>query len=323
MRMELGRPLLETLIAVVDHDKPEFSPEFFAGLSLADRSCLQTAGIHSDGEPYESIWVETADGYVEASVVVDPYTNEITLYHPEDGPISISSDALRRRVVDGDRFASWVMHALFKMPKTRKPIAIVPQCIWDLGTPRLGKNAGVRVILVRRLYDPTNREKLAAELLLASSNQRVVVVTTTANAPAGLIIPRVTAIVTFGDIIRRDVDQSGIDLERLGMFVERGSPNTLVAQKPVQCADDGSWLRIRDKEYRFRGGKKTVMRTLFEAWEDGSIWVPESNLMNAGGYESGTTLTDAFKDGRPAYKDLWREYLQIKQQRARLIVDAV
>jgi hypothetical protein len=72
MGMDFGRPLLETLIAIVDHDKPEFSPEFFAGLSLADRSCLQTAGILSDGEPYESMWVETADGYVEASVVVDP-----------------------------------------------------------------------------------------------------------------------------------------------------------------------------------------------------------------------------------------------------------
>lgn len=318
MGMELGRPLLETLIAVVDHDKPEFSPEFFAGLSLADRSCLQTAGILLDGEPYESMWVETAHGHVEASVVVDPYTNEITLYHPEDGPTAMSPDAVRRQVVDGDRFASWVMHALFKMPKTRKPIAIVPQCIWDLGTPRLGKKAGVQVILVRRLYDPTIREKLAAELLLASSNQRVVVLTTTANARTGLSIPRVTAIVTFGDIIRRDDDHSGIDLERLGMFVERGSTTTLGPRKPVDCAPDGSWLRIHDREYKFRAGKKDIILMLFKTWECGDEWVPVSRLLED--YGVGTRLEDVFKDGRAERKGEWREFMEVHERRARLIV---
>ena len=322
MRMDLDRRLLETLIAVVDHDRPEFSPEFFAGLSLASRSYLQSAGILSDGEPYDSMWVETADGHVEASVVVDPYTNEITLYHPEDGPTLISPDVARRRTVDGDRFASWSMQALFGMPKSRKPIVIVPECVWDLGTPRLGKKVGVRVILARRVHDASIREKLAAEMLLAKPNQSVVVVTTSASIPPDLRFPRVSAVVTFSDIIVRDAVQPRIDLERLGMFVERGSSTKLSAQKLVQCADDGSWLRIRDKEYSFRGGKKAVMRMLFEAWEDGSIWVPESNLLNAGGYEAGTTLTDAFKDGRPGFKDVWREYLEVKQRRARLIVDA-
>ena len=318
MVMDIGRPLLETLIAVVDHDKPEFSPEFFAGLSLADRSCLQTAGILSDGEPYESMWIETADGHVEASVVVDPYTNEITLYHPEDGPTAMSSDAVRRQVVDGDRFASWVMHALFKMPKTRKPIAIVPQCIWDLGTPRLGKKAGVHVILVRRLYDPTIREKLAAELLLTASTQGVIVLTTTPTVSSDLRIPRVTVIVPFRDVIVRDGKQAGIDLDRLGMFVERGSSKTLVTRRPVDCAPDGSWLRIHDREYKFRAGKKDIILELSEAWECGDEWVPVSRLLR--GYEVGTRLEDVFKDGRAERKGEWREYIEIHERRARLIV---
>ena len=322
MRMDLDRSLLEILIAVVDHDKPEFSPEFIAGLSSANGAYLQSTGLLSDGEPYDSIWVETADGIAEALVFVDSNTNEVTLYHPEDGPILVSPDSVRRQVVNGNQFASWVMHDLFRMPKSSEPTVIVPENVWDIGTPRLGKKAGVRVILARRLHDASIREKLAAEMLLAPPHQRIVVVTTTATTPPDLRFSRVSAVVTFGDINVRDADRPSIDLERLGMFVERGSTKTIVTQKLVECADDGSWLRIRDKEYRFRAGKKTVMRMLFDAWEDGSIWVPESNLLNAGSYEAGTTLTDVFKDGRLGFKDVWREYLEIKQQRARLIVDA-
>lgn len=322
MRMAFERPLIETLIAVVDHDKPEFSPEFFAGLSSANGAYLQSTGMLCDGEPYDSIWVETADGLAEAPVLVDPNTNEITLYHPENGPTLISPDVVRRRTVDGDRFASWAMRELFGMPKSRKATVIVPENVWDIGAPRLGRKAGVRVILARRIHRASIREKLAAEMLLATPDQKTVVVTTTASIPHELRFPRVSAVVTIGDITVRDADRPTIDLERLGMFVERGSTKTLAVQKLVECADDGSWLRIRHREYRFRGGKKTVMRMLFDAWEDGSVWVPESNLLNAGSYEAGTTLTDVFKDGRPGFKDVWREYLEIKQQRARLIVDA-
>lgn len=321
MRLLPARPLLETLIAVVDHDKPEFSPEFFAGLSSADRSCLQSTGMLSDGEPYESTWIDTADGFVEAAVFVEPTTSEITLYHPEDGPISIAPDAVRRRVVDGDRFASWVMRALLGMPTTRKPITMAPECIWDLGTPRLGKKAGVRVLLVRRLHDPMVREKLALEASLAPSTQRVIVLTTTPSVLPDLRIPRVTVIVPFRDVIMRDRKQAGIDLERLGMFVERGASTTLGTRKPVDCADDGSWLRIHDREYKFRAGKKAIIRMLFEAWECGDEWVPVSRLLKD--YEAGTRLEDVFKDGRVDRKGEWREYIEIHERRARLIVPPV
>ena len=322
MHMDLDRQLLETLFAVVDHDKPELSPEFFAGLSLANSAYLHSTGILCDGEPYESIWVETADGLSEAPVFVDPSANEVMLYHPENGPTLIPPDCVRRRTVDGGRFASWAMSELFGMPRSRNPTIIVPEHVWDIGTPRLGKKAGVRVILARRLYDASIREKLAAEMLLATPVQRTVVVTTTAIIPPDLGFPRVSAVVPFCAITERDASQPGIDLVRLGMFVERGSTKTLAVQKLAECADDGSWLRVRESEYRFRGGKKTIMRMLFDAWEDGRIWVPVSNLLNAGNYEAGTTLTDVFKDGRPGFKDLWREYIEIKQQRARLIVGA-
>lgn len=318
MRPELGRPLFATLIAVVDHEKPEFSPEFFAGLSMADRSFLQSSGILSDGEPYESTWVETADGFVEASVFVDTFTNELTLYHPEDGLTPISPDAVRRRIVVGDRFASWVMHTLFELPRTRKPITIVPECAWDLGAPRLGKKAGVRILLARRLHDTSVRDQLAAELLLTASSGRMIVLTTTPTVPSDLRIPRVTVIVPFQDVIARDGKQAGIDLERLGMFVERGSATTLVEKKPVEWAPDGSWLRIYDREHKFRAGKKGIILMLCEAWEFGSEWVPVSRLLEE--YATGTRLEDVFKDNRADRKGEWREYIDIHERRARLIV---
>lgn len=321
MRMDLDRRLLETLIAVVDHDRPEFSPEFFAGLSLAGRSSLESAGILSDGEPFESMWVETADGHVEASVVVDPYTNEITLYHPEDGPTLISPDVARRRTVDGDRFASWVMHALFGMPKSSKPIAIVPGCAWNLGTPRLGKKNGIYVFLVRCLHDPVVRSRLADELLLTGPSKRVILLTTSPTVSADLRVPRVTVIVPFQEVIMRGGIQASIDLERLGMFIDRGSTTTLTARKPVDCAPNGSWLRIHDREYKFRAGKKDIILMLFEAWECGDEWVPVSRLLKD--YGVGTRLEDVFKDSRAERKGEWREYIEIHERRARLIVPLV
>ena len=317
MPVEIDRPLLETLIAVFDHDTSEISPEFISGLGPADRLSLQATGILTDGKPHESIWVQTADGFSEAAVIIDPGTKEILLYHPEEGPTPIPPDAVRRRLVDGDRFASWVLRQLMGVSPVRKSVTMIPECAWDLGTPRLGKRAGVRVVLARRLHDPAARERLAAEMLLVPTSQRVILLTTS-HVPPDLHIPRVTVVVPFRDVIMRHDDKAGLDMERLGMFLDRGSAVSLAARKPVACADDGSWLRIHDREYKFRRGKKAVIRMLFEAWERGDEWVPLSDLL--AGYEAGTRLEDAFKDNRAERKGEWRAFIEIHEGRARLIV---
>jgi hypothetical protein len=317
MPVELDRPLLETLLAVFDHDTPEISPEFFSGLGPADRLSLQSTGILTDGKPHDSIWVETADGFAEAAVIVDPDTNEVLLYHPEAGPTPIPPDGVRRRLVDGDRFASWMLRALMGVSAMRKPIVMIPGCAWDLGTPRLRKKAGVRVLLARRLHDPAVREKFAAEMLLVPATQRVIVLTTSIVAP-DLHIPRATVVVSIRDVITQHGDKTGIDRERLGMFLDRGSARAPAARKPVTCADDGSWLRIHGREYKFSRGKKAVIRMLFEAWERGEEWVPLSDLL--AGYEAGTRLQDVFKDAREHRKDEWREFIEPHDGRARLIV---
>jgi hypothetical protein len=319
MPVNLDRPLLETLLAVCDHDTPEISPEFFSGLGTADRLSLQSTGILAEGKPHDSIWVQTADGFAEAAVIVDPDTNEVLLYHPEEGPIPIPPDGVRRHLVDGDRFASWVLHALLKVSMIRKPIVMIPGCAWDLGTPRLGKRAGIRVVLARRLYEPAVREKLATEMLLLPANQRVIVLTTS-FVPPDLHIPRATVVVPVRAVIAEQGDRTGIDREKLGMFLDRGSARAPAARKPVACATDGAWLRIHEREYKFRRGKNTMIRMLFEAWERGEEWVPLSDLL--AGYEAGTRFQDVFKDGREHRKDEWREFIEIHDGRARLIVPA-
>jgi hypothetical protein len=320
MSVELDPSLLGTLIAVVDQENPELGPEFISGLSPVDRLNLQATGILTEGKPHESVWIEAADGFAEAAVVVEPGSNEILLYHPEDGPLPISPDSVRRLLVDGERFASWVMRALMGLPATRRPLALIPGCVWDLGMPRLGTKTRVRVLLVIRLHDPAVRQKLAAEMSLVPTSQRVIVLTTS-NVPPDMHIPRATVIVPFRDVIMRSGDKSGLDLERLGMFLDRGSASAPVSRKPLACAADGSWLRIHGREYQFRRGKKTVIRKLFDAWERGDEWVPVSDLLED--YEPGTRLEDVFKDSRADRKGEWREYIEIHDRRARLIVPPV
>ena len=320
MPVELNSSLLETLIAVVDQDNPELGPEFISGLSPVDRLSLQATGILIQGKPHDSVWIETAGGFAEAAVVVEPGTKKVILHHPEDGPIPIPPDAVWRSLVDGDRFASWVMRALMGLPATRKPVVMIPGCVWDLGMPRLGTKTGVRVLLVSRLHDPAVRQKLAAEILLVPTSQRVIVLTTSNVAP-DLQIPRATVIVSVRDAIMRHGDKSRLDLERLGMFLDRGSVGAPVARRPLACAGDGSWLRIHGREYKFRRGKKTIIRVLFDAWERGDEWVPVSDLLQD--YEAGTRLEDVFKDSRADRKGEWREYIEIHNRRARLIVPQV
>jgi len=313
------RHLLQTLIAIADQDNMEFSPEHFSGLNALERSCLQSMDLLIDGKPYDSIWVETANGSIEAPVYVESSTNEITLYHPEEGPMLISPDDVKRRKIDPARFSSWIMHALLRMPTTRKPQEVVPGYAWDLGTPRLGKRTGINVVLARRLTEQRIREQIGLELSLNEQNP-VVILTTTAKLSSDLRIPRARAIVPLLDVISRQDNEPGLDLARLGMFAERGSISALAERRPVECADDGSWLRIYDREYSFRGGKKAIIRILFDAWEGGDQWMPTSNLLR--GYDSETRLEDIFKDRRPSHKDKWREYLEIKDRRARLIIRA-
>lgn len=314
------RHLLQTIITIADQDKMEFSPEHFSGLNSRERSCLQSMDILIDGQPYDSIWVETVDGPIEAPVFVDPSTNEITLYHPEEGPKLISPDDVRRRKIDPDRFATWAMHALLKMPSTRNPEEMVPGYAWDLGTPRLGKKTGIKVVLARRLSNQTIREKIGHELSLTQSNPRPVVITTTPSIPSDLHIQRASAIVPLVDVLGRADDEPGLNLERIGMFAERGSITALDEKRAVECDADGAWLRIYGREYHFRRGKKAIIRMLFDAWEGGDEWVPVSNLLRD--YEAGTRLEDIFKDNRPGHKDKWREYIEIKDRKARLIVRA-
>lgn len=320
MPAALDLSLLGTLIAVVDQENPELGPEFISGLSSVDRLNLQATGILTEGKPHESVWIETAGGFAEAAVLVEPGTNEVILLHPEDGPTPIPPDAVRRSLVDGDRFASWVMCALMGLPATRKPVAMIPGCVWDLGMPRLGKKTAVRVLLVSRLHDPAVREKLAAEMSLVPTSQRVIVLTTS-NVCPDLHIPRARVIVCIRDVIMRSGDKSSLDLERLGMFLDRGSASAPVARQPLACASDGSWLRIHGREYQFRRGKKAVIRKLFDAWERGDEWVPVSDLLED--YEAGTRLEDVFKDKRADRKGEWRAYIEIHDRRARLIVPQV
>lgn len=310
------RPLLEAIVAALDQDKPELSLEYTSGLDRAERSSLQSMDVLSDGRHHETIWVQTANGPAEAAVFTNPITQEIVLYHPENGPTLITSDAVRRSMINADRFAAWTMHVLFRMPATKKPITMMPECVWDLGTPRLGKKSGVKVLLARRLHDPSVREAIGRELGLMPASKHVIVLTTTTDIAPDLRIPRVTVIVPFAEVMIGQA--AGIDVERLGRFVEQGSTGAFRTRKPVDCADDGSWLRIYDREYTFGGGKKAIIRMLFEAWESGDEWVPVSRLLKD--YGPGSSLLDVFKDKRPDHKNKWREYMEIRGKRARLIV---
>ncbi len=90
---------------------------------------------------------------------------------------------------------------------------------------------------------------------------------------------------------------------------------------PVDCSPDGSWLRVHERRYFFRGKKKRLIRLLYEAWARGDEWVGEEWILAEAEYDSGR-LEDVFKDKRPEKRNVWREYIEMHDGRVRLKVPA-
>ena len=60
--------------------------------------------------------------------------------------------------------------------------------------------------------------------------------------------------------------------------VTSNGSRAVLAPPPVDCSDDGGWIKVHGREYQFSGLlQKTAIRRLYEAWESG---MPRLNMQN-------------------------------------------
>lgn len=272
------------------------------------------------GKPLDSIRVALADGETQASIEFDHATSVASYFHPEAGFVDVAADELRTWRLDTAAFMALICR-LLGLPSTRKPIPLVDGLLWDLGTPRLGRRTGIPVLFARRLVAPDVRASLNPELKLRLGAKPSLLLTSAQWVPDDLILPAVSRIIPVGTVLSRGSSDVELDLYRLAAMAYSRPAAVERQVSPVECSPDGSWLRIHERQYLFRGKKKRLIRLLYEAWARGAEWVSEEWLLAEAEYDS-DRIEDVFKDKRPEKRNAWREYIETHDGQVRLKVPA-
>jgi len=271
------------------------------------------------GKPMKLIDVVLADGYTQAFVDFDHATGTSSYFHPEMGFVDIAAGQLRAWRLDTATFVRLICRML-GLPPSGSPIPLVDDVLWDLGTPRLGRRTGIPVLFARRLATSDVRAALRPELELRLGDRPALLMTSARSVPGDVLLPGISRIVPVASVMQRCKAVAELDTERLAAFADPRSGLEARAALPVECTEDGSWLRIRGQEYTFRGRKKRLIRLLYEAWARGDPWVGEKWLLAEAEYDS-KRIEDVFKDRRADKRNHWKRFIEVSGGMCRLRVD--
>jgi hypothetical protein len=86
--------------------------------------------------------------------------------------------------------------------------------------------------------------------------------------------------------------------------VTANGSRAILAPPPVDCSDDGSWIRVGDQEYLFSGLlQKTAIRRLYEALQEGSPRLAMQTLLEE--IESRSRhISQVFSGADPKWRDI-------------------
>jgi hypothetical protein len=192
--------------------------------------------------------------------------------------------------------------------------------LWNLGTPRLGRRTGIPVLFARRLASSDVRAALRPELELRLGNRPALLMTSSRWVPGDVLLPGISRIVPAARVMQRSKTLAELDTERLAAFADPRPALEARAGLPVECTEDGSWLRIRGQEYTFRGKKKRLIRLLYEACARGDPWVGVKWLLAEADYDT-KRIEDVFKDKRADKRNHWKHLIEVNGGMCRLRID--
>jgi hypothetical protein len=304
------------LLNLLERDPPVVANRVLTQEARADGQVLISGKLLLPGKPLNRIDIELVDGWTHASVEIDEDTGKLSYFHPEAGFLNADPDELRTWRLDIDRLVV-AFGKFLGMPASFKAKPLVPGLLWDIATPRLGQRTGIPVLFGRRLDVPQVRTAMREELSLRLGNKPSLLLTSTRFLPDDLTLPAVARIISIDTILSEATDTAAFDLDRLSRLADRPTGADTHAGALAQCSPDGSWLRIHNQEYTYRGKKKRLIRLLYEAWERGETWLSEPWLLAEAEYDS-KRIEDVFKDARPGKADRWREYIEVHDGKVRL-----
>jgi hypothetical protein len=91
--------------------------------------------------------------------------------------------------------------------------------------------------------------------------------------------------------------------------VTANGSRAILAPPPIDCSDDGSWIRVGGREYQFSGLlQKMVVRRLYEAWKSGTPRLNMQSLIEDIDSRS-RHISQIFGNGNP----YWREIIAYRR----------
>ena len=247
----------------------------------------RTGYIEVDGRDYELEWDSKRKAY--------------RYFSPAAGWVTVPPDRLKSCKVHFEQLLSAIRQWL-EMPERNLPESLLPELLWELGETWIGRRR-MAVLFLRRAGLPETLSKVRTALLEYPRRGSCFILTDTNPSRHGPALPGAPILLPLPDLFspNRDV-LDRVDMETLAVFVGMPAQSTK-EWTPVECSEDGGYLRIHDREFHSKGyvGPR-IVRLLYEAWERGEPRQRTARILEEAGSKA-DALSQVFKNKE------WREFI--------------
>jgi hypothetical protein len=187
-------------------------------------------------------------------------------FHPNMGLVEADPRVRSRYRLDFDWLLSAIAGAAGVGAGQRRA-CLVADLLWDLGDARLHRNK--RPMLFARRLGLTDALDLVEGALIARQGRADgVLLTTSPRISRAVRLPGRHQVLQIRDCLDHASRHFALDADVIAG--NRLRPERVVPDA-VEMEPGGSWLRVRGREYRFRGLiQRSVVQQVYQAWRDGT-----------------------------------------------------
>ena len=302
------------LLGMAEWDRMNAAADVVDDRAGAEASALISRGLLVPGPNQASVKAWPGDDAYREILDADAVNGTVTCFHPDSGFVTLSDECLRTWRLVPEKLVM-IVGRLLGLPGSFKPVPIIDDLLWEIGSPRLDRT-NVPVLFARRLGSEPSRLRIRSEMELRRGRSKPAVLLTSAqHIHQDLVLPAVSKVVPVVDVLERGSDIACLDTGRLAAMVGVATQVSPRTQAPVECEESGRWIRIHGKAYRFGETQGRVVRLLYESWEAGGDWMREQDVLEE--VSSGSTQIRRLFKGRTD----WQEIIEVQDGNCRLRVD--
>jgi hypothetical protein len=240
--------------------------------------------VDFDDEPVEFEWQPDLQAYAA--------------FHPGRGWVVADHDARRRYRLD----LEWLLRVL----ADEVGVASIARCsclldglLWDLGDAWLHQKKRP-VLFARRLSSMDNLDAVEHALVAREGRLGGALLTTSPGISRAVQLPGRHRILHVRDCVDHAARHFALDVDVIAGGRRWFAPGM---EDPVQIGSDGGWIRIHERQYRFRGLiQRSIVQQVYEAWRDGAGRLRTQQVLETAESKS-KELAQAFS-GRPEFKEI-------------------